>query len=228
MKLLKLTSFIILALSMSLSGCNGNTGPFQEEFVSYDIVCFDNQSNNSGATFSLYKPDADVKIEYHDPISRLDTALVKPGDRLLLGYVPEGLPYESGRVRITGYSTISNDALRVSENGVEQEMPHWRSNGIYLYSMWRTGPYLNVHGRLVYSENERTLSLVIDRHDVVDEKALPVLRLIYQSMEHLDNFEREFYASFDISALWDKDWVDGIEVRLNNTNLKQDSFIFKK
>lgn len=218
---------IFLALFWSLSSCSDNDGPHADEFVSYDIVKL-SSINNTGTIFDIYLPNSDEIITYTDTRGAvIDTTKVALGERLLLGYVPESVPYVSGNVKATGYRAIYNEALYVDTNDFFAK-PLNTSEGIYLYSLWRTGPYLNVHGKVTYTKEGSTLMLSINGRDLDNKNPCPRLLLSYLMAEPVPNFQREFYASFDISELWDNPWCEGFEVELDNLNLEKSVFEFSK
>lgn len=223
----KIENLFLLFFSIVVVSCRDDSGPYQEQFVSYDIVQFVDQSNEGGTEFSFYLPDNMNEMIYITSGAVIDTTKVKPGERLLLGYIPETIPHVSGHIKATGYSPIHNDALRVSERGLENEMPDWKRDGIYLYSIWRMGPFINLHGKTVYSTDGRQFMILIDRSDVDDKNPAPVLRIVNRMINPVDNFQREFYASFDLTNLWAKEWIEGATVELNNTNLPNDKFYFE-
>ncbi|MCH5247069.1 MAG: hypothetical protein J1E99_02815 [Muribaculaceae bacterium] len=223
-----LNSLFLISIAVLFFSCSNDSGPFEDEFVNYDIMQLVSQNKEKGTTFSFYVAGNNDEVIYTDVREVIDTTKVKLGDCLLLGYKTMNKPYESGNIIAIGYTPILNDKLRVSEDGVDNEMPDWKRDGIYLYSIWRMGNFINVHGRLVYSDEDKELVVVIDRKDVNQENPLPTLRLIHRTFDPVENFEREFYASFDISAIWKFDWLEGVQVELNNLNLKQDTFLFYK
>lgn len=206
----------------------GSDGDAVSTPVSYDIVQLKSQTAEEGSVFSLYLPGSTEEIVYTDNRAVIDTSKVAIGERLLLGYVPGGAPYVSGKVETRGYSLIQNGLLLVSMDGVDESMPDWRRDGIYLYSIWRSGDFINVHARFTYSEKPRSLSLVVDKEDVAARNPHPTLRLVYRMDVPDENFEREGYSSFDISALWNCGWITGVTVELANTNLEIDKFSFEK
>lgn len=222
-----LTAYIIAAISMLCVSCaEGDNGP--SVACSYDIVCLGSQTAEHGSVFSMYLPDSDREIVYTESRAVIDTSVVKVGDRLMLGYVPEGKPYESGRVTVKGYTPIHNSPLMVSSGGVENELPDWRRDGVYLYSIWRAGDYINVRARLTYSDKPREFVLVVDTDEIRAKVPVPTARLVHRLEVAKPNFERQVYTSFDISPLWWQTWIKGLRVLVSNTNLETDTFIFTK
>ena len=220
-------SYIIFLIIVLLTSCSD--GDHEESTpCSYDIVCLKEQSDERGSVFSLYRPDGSKEIIYTDPRAVVDLSKISVGDRLMLAYIPHGIPYESGTITTRGYSTIYNSELMVSPKGTENSLEDWRRDGVFLYSIWRSGNYLNVRARLTYSEESREFLLVVDAADVEARNPVPTVRLVHRMSKPVENFERQLYSSFDISALWGQPWIRGIKVELANTNLDTDTFIFIK
>lgn len=226
---MKIFNYISLfVLSLCMIACSENDGPYADEFVSYDIVQLVSASRADGTVFSIYKPGSDKEILYTDARGVvIDTTKVPVGNRMLLGYVPETTPYVTGKITATGYTPIHNDTIKAFAGGDISDIG-WNDNGIYVYSVWRMGPFLNIHGKVTYSTQNVRLMLLIDQKDLKDETPMPNVYLTYMMDVPADNFEREFYASFYISPLWDKEWIEGFALNVNNTNLPVNIFKFEK
>ena len=215
--------FVSITTLGVVSGCSKNV-PDSDTFVSYDIVKLESQSA-SGSTFVLYRPNSDEPIVYTESRQVIDTLQVPVGNRLMLGSVPAQAPYKSGPITAKSYSVINNDTLRLYKDEVFDN--DWQRDGIYVFSIWRTGNYLNVHGKVTQT-NVAILKLGMTQTDWERQNPMPQLYLFYRMNTPTPNYQREFYASFDLSPLWLQEWCEGIELNVANTNLKQDKFIFSK
>ncbi len=222
-----LTLLLSLAVVILLSSCSGDDAG-EAVVCNYDIVCLKDQSAATGSVFSMYLPDSDREIIYTDSRAVIDTAAVAIGDRLMIAYVADGVPYESGDVKVRGYNTVYNSMLMVSAGGIENTMADWRRDGIYLYSIWRSGDFINVRARLTYSSEPREFVLVVDADEIDAKVEVPVARLVHRMALPVENFERQIYSSFDIGALWHLPWIKGLKIELANTNLTTDTFTFTK
>lgn len=214
----------LILLSLSCSDDQKN----ESDPCNYDIVCLKEQTAEGGSIFSMYLPDDNCEIVYRDSRAVIDTSIVAVGNRLMLAYESQNAPYESGPIRARGYTPIYNSPLMVSVTGIENSIPNWRRDGIYLYSIWRSGDYINIRARLTFTDEAREFVLVIDEEDIHTKNPFPVLHLVHRMTEPLENFQRQIYASFDIGALWHSEWINGVIVKLSNTNLETDSFTFTK
>lgn len=225
MKLSKIFSAAAFAVLTLATGCSDNEGPYSSEFESYDIVQL--TANGTDATvFTMYRPDNDEPIIYTDS-RNLKLGDLEIGDRLLLGYVTEGKPYVSGPIRAVAYSLIQNDDLTVYDQ--PSDVPATSQvEGIYIYSVWRMGRFINVHGKTVYSDDDTNLALGVVRDDVEAQSGMLQLYLTYTMERPVENFRRDFYASFDIGEVWLQPWCNGVTVNVNNTNLPVNQFQFNK
>ena len=217
----------ILIVAILLASCTKNED-YADKFVSYDIVQLVSASN-TGTTFSLYLPDSDSEIIYNDTRGAvIDTGKVAIGERLFLGYIPASQPYVSGFITATGYTPITNDTLYVNTE-TPVDSTNWNANGIYIHSIWRMGNFINVHGKLTYTDAGSRLRLAVDKSALDTTPAVTSVYLIYYMEKPVANFEREFYASFNISSVWNSTWCAGIEVNVANTNLtNKNKFYFSK
>lgn len=215
--------FAVMSVSMS---CREDNGPYSDSFINYDIVIFESQTAEEGLSFKMYLPDSDTPIIYSDVRNSISLKNVSEGDRLLLGYMAEKGPYVSGPITVKGYNIIGNGTLAIVEG--DRWLPdNYTSTGIYIYSLWRMGQYLNVHGRIVYDPSGASMNLVVSQSEM-SGSACPELNLIYGMKTPRDNYEREFYASYDIGSLWNDESYNGFVVNVDNTNLTTNKFSFTK
>lgn len=228
MKIFSLHIAILLIAGAFIVSCSDDKGPFQEEFVNYDIVQLTGGNKTDGTTFGLYLPESNDPITYTDPRGLvIDTNKVAVGDRLMLGYIAHNGPYVDGVIEATGYTPILNDTLVINQES-SITWDDWHTHGIYVYSIYRMGPFINVHGKVTYSDSETSLQLIIDGEDIANSTSNPELYLVYSMSDDKPNFQRNFYASFDISALWANEWCREVVVNVNNINLPTSSFVFSR
>lgn len=206
---------------MALSSCRDTDGPSEVNPRVYDIVCLRSMTN-SGSTFTLTKPNSDQIITY-TASAHIDTVKVPVGDRLLLAYSPvAGRPYISGPVTAYGYSQISNDVLR---GGVIDSIPDWNRDPVYLLSAWMSEDFLNIRARLTFDDRPRRCFVMLDT--LTTRLSRPVCYLVHQLAEPIENFERAYYLSVDMSALKRRlPHCEGFELRLNDSNLHRDTLFF--
>ncbi|MDE5725881.1 MAG: hypothetical protein K2I12_07735 [Duncaniella sp.] len=187
-----------------------------------DIVTY--TGNRDGhAEFTLIKVDdtPELLLTADAPLN-VDSERV-PG-RMLITYIPEsGRPYESGPIKLLGASLINFAPVRTEWR---DEYDRWDADGVYLYSMWRSGTYVNLHVRLTYSTDPRLFCLVADPSTL--EQPVPDLYLVHALQKPVDNHDRAYYASFDLSPVWNSPSVEGVRIHVANTNLDKHIFTFTK
>ena len=141
--------YIMILILVGLASCEDENP--SDEAVLFDIVCLE-KASNTGSIFSVAKPGSDEEIML-TASQQIDSRYVKPGDRLLLKYVPmSGIAYKSGAISIKGYGQIINGTLDTTEESVPDG---WNQDPVYLLSAWRAGRFLNIHVQLPYDENPR-------------------------------------------------------------------------
>ena len=134
-----LTALMAIGL-MHLSSCR-EEGPDVVTPTVADIVTFiDN--NDTGALLEFRQID-DSPLVTLQCDTKIDTASVEPGSRIYATYVPvDGNAYASGDIRLLNYAPINSDKLRM---GRIADHPDWQRDGVYLFSLWRTGTYINMY-----------------------------------------------------------------------------------
>lgn len=214
-----------IILLPALWGCNDDNTPLTEEATSYDIVCLSDISNTEGMTFTLTRPGGSELITYRTKYLFKSDAL-KKGDRLLLAYIPNSgaAPYRSGYITPKGYSTITNDQLRVASL---ENLSGWDSDPVYMLSAWLSQDYLNIRARLPFTaDTARSLMVVLDEATTGD--TYPTCYLAHRLEKPVNTFNRAYYLSVDMSAMRTKlPTARGFILRVNNSNLKTDSYKFE-
>lgn len=212
-----LPAFALLFLSASCSG-DGDDREAQP-FLS-DIVTV-GQSGDAGTRFTFRRYGDSPLITLDDPKLKLEEKYV--GTRVLLRYYPEsGKPYTDGTIRAVGLSAINNDTTVIRPVG----RYGWDADPVYLNSIWRSGSYINLHLRAVYSTEPRYFSLMVDSLTLTDP--VPQVYLVHNTLGAPDNYMTEVYSSVDISNVWGLPGCRAIEVHVNDCNLKNDIYIFNK
>lgn len=208
--MLRALTLILLALPLLMTGCRDDDGPDAVTPAVTNIVTFTG-NNAVGATFSYIEIDDSPELMLQATMA-LDTATAKPGDRLLARYIPA--PGGSGEIGLRGVSRINGGQV-VIEPIVNY--PGWDRDGVYLFSAWRTGTYINIHAMLPYDEAPRQFMLVADR--MTTASVVPQVYLVHRLKEEVNSHLRSYYASFDISKVWTRPSCQGIDLHVANTNL---------
>lgn len=200
-----------MALVLPVS-CSDDDGPAERPATLYDIVEY--TGNDKGQTsFRLYAPDADIPVTLTSA-SSLDMGKLAEGECVLLGYTPrDGKAYTSGIVDVTGFAAVTNGSLM---KGPWESLEGWDKDEVYLESLWRAGGYIDMRFQLVYDNEPRVFRLVVDEATIENE--YPDAYLVNIRKGDYANFMRQYYAAFDLSALWSYDSVKGLRVHVNNSN----------
>lgn len=206
----RVLTLILLTLPLLMAGCRDEGGPDEVTPSVTNIVTFTG-NNDEGATFSYIEIDDSPELALQASVA-LDTALARTGDRLLARYVP--LAEGGGDIALRGVSRINGGAVSIEPIA---DYPGWNRDGVYLFSAWRTGIYINIHAMLPYDETPRQFKLVADRLTVTS--SVPRVYLVHQLKEEVNSHLRVYYASFDISAVWSRPSCTGIDLHVANTNL---------
>lgn len=189
----------------------------------YDIVTFIGHSKGN-AVFELQKDGDSEPVRLTATGFSLDTTSIKVDTRLLLGYVPKsGIAYQTDEITVTGIGSIFNDKVRSVDMTT---LPDWDKNEIYLFSLWRTGKYINLFCQLTYTVNNAAFGLLADEMTLDNE--YPDLYLVYEMDSSPESYNKNFYASIDISDVWNRSTCRGVTIHLNNSNLGEDTFTFSK
>lgn len=212
--------FLVLVM-VSCSDDSGIDGPVEMQL--WDIVTYTGRSASPGGSiFNFRQVDDSPEIVLTSDRQLPDD--VEPGTRLMIRYIPEsGKAYTSGPVTLLSASRINQGPAATEW---KDDYNVWNRDKVYLYSMWRTGTYINFHLRLTYSTEPRVFTLVLDPS--TRDWDVPEFYLVHIMDKVTDNHDRAYFASFDINELWSNPGVRGVRVHVANTNLDKDIFTFLK
>lgn len=218
--------YIVLPVlsALLLSSCSddsGVDGPVDMQL--WNIVTYTgHRSGTDGSVFTFRQVDDTPEIELTSDRTLPDD--VETGSRLMIRYIPaNGEAYASGPISLLSASRI-NQGPALTE--WKDEYEQWDRDKVFLYSMWRTGMYINFHLRLTYSTEPRVFTLVLD--PATKDSDMPGFYLVHIMDKVTDYHDRAYFASFDISEIWNRESVRGVTVRVANTNLDKDIFTFFK
>ena len=214
-----ITRILPVLTALVVISCSDDAEVSDQAFLS-DIVTLES-TGEQGSRFTFRRYGDSPLITLTDPGLQLDSENV--GKRVLLRYYPEsGKPYTDGNIRAIGLSPINNDTTVIRP----VERYDWDANAVFLNSIWRSGNYVNVHLRAVYSDKPRYFSLMVDSLTLTDP--VPQVYLVHNTLGAPDSYMREVYASFDITNVWERQGCDGIEIHINDSNLKKEIYRFNK
>lgn len=228
----KTLTYILTATASALtagvtSSCGDEGIDGRVEMALTDIVTFEGNTNGNNATFTLVKVDDTPAITLtadRPVIIDSDDDKDAPPVRMLISYIPaDGMPYSGGPVRLLSASRITQAPVATEW---KDEYDSWNAYPVYVYSMWRSGSWINLHMRITYSDEPRIFCLATDPATISSET--PDLYLVHVLENPVNNHDRSYYASFDISSVWDLPHVKGVNVHVANSNLHKHIFTFQK
>ena len=187
-----------------------------------DIATYEgNTAPGGGATMTVCKDgDLPPATLYCRNVSVPEN--IKPGTRMLIRYTNESNePYTSGAATLLGAQTVTQGDVDLLME------PTWDATRVYLLSVWRTGSYLNFRVRLPYSTEPRIFKLTADPATILSPR--PQLYLAHDlAPAEADGHDREYYASFNMAAVWNLAGTEGVVLHVNNSNLDKQIFTFDK
>ena len=168
---------------------------------SSDRVNFEYRANGDSPLISLWAK------------GNLDEKQAKPGSRLLLRYrLNAGVdPSQGGEIGFVGLRKIMTDTVAT--------LPSPQADGdLYLYSMQRSGEYLDIMARMPMT-NRRKITIEADEAIAADGMAELYISATAGSQQLIDSaYEATSWASLWIGPVWQRQDVKGVRVHLNNSN----------
>jgi hypothetical protein len=182
---------------MLMPSCNSSSNEVDTgEECQYDIATLKSMNDN-GSSFVVQK-DATSSAVVLTTTQRVDTTVVKVGERLLIAYtLPTGVSaYTNSSITLKGYTDIINSPIEVgSYTGTNES--------VRLISAWVTGKYLNIYATAEIYEAPKEFRLILDE-STLDQK-YPVVTLLFKSDGiGVEAVESSIYASFDITELMER------------------------
>lgn len=178
----------------------------------YDVVEY-TSSSTSSTTFTLYSPTT------HQPVTLTSTTPVnmgetKQGESLLLAYTPQsGTSYTSGPVAVAYTARITNDLLKKTE---PKNLVRWDAQPVWLMALWQGGNKVMLRFQIPYSTEPRSFGLIVDDSTIDSPYPTAYLANIPRTLS-TPSFQRQYYAAFDLHALWSRPGCKGLKIRANNS-----------
>lgn len=222
------TSFHINGVSMAaailcialLGSCRDTSGPTAVNPSMRDIATFTGNASR-GAVFTLQQADDTTPVTL-TASAAIDAETYIPGSRVYIDYTPaSGMPYTSGAITLNYIANINTAELLALDMSQHTD---WNATGVFLYSIWRTGPYINLHARLPYNPEPRKIALVIDKNSM--DAAEAHLYFMHVTKPEYDTFERDYFMSYDLREFLSGHTPHELVVHVNNNNLPTKEFRF--
>lgn len=200
-----------LTCAFMTTSCNDNND--ESIVIFYDIATL-TESNSNGFVFTFRQINDSELVTLTS--SQKINGDVTVGNRYLIAYTTEsGNPYESGPATFyTGLGYVYNGAISY---GTAETTGSWATMQQNLQSMWRSGEWINIQTFATCGENDPAkYELVVDSTTLSSD--YPKAYLIYEPDKSAIASTRQFYASFNISEVWDLENVKGLSITFMGTN----------
>lgn len=197
-----------LSLVLACAACGSDEpAPAYPSDACYDFVTV-SALNSGGAEFTLQK-SGDSELITYTAAQALSDTIFQEGRRMIIQYKRSGdaMPYTSGPITLYGYRPLDN----TRQNLVYAVSDEWTSNLIDVVMITRTGPYINMQANLYCSRALKPREFVLEVDPDQIGLDYPEARVRYVQPEPGENAYTG-YASFDVSALWNRDSCKGITV----------------
>lgn len=217
---MRLTQLFTLLSIMTVAICSCSDDDYNDRALLSEIVTA-TRNTPDGIEFQYRRyGDSPLITLTADGFSVKDEFI---GKRMLLRYYNKSEIETSPRkIEIAALSAINNDTARIADI----DTIAWNATPIYLNSIWRSGQYINVHLKVMYSATARLFNLTADSATI--DSDIPQLYMCHNTFSAPDNYMFETYSSYDISNIWNRPTCKGIDIHVNDSNLKTDTYSFKK
>lgn len=176
-------------------------------------------SQDGYQTFLLYAPDSSEPQTLTSVSPLQMPADSYQGETFMVSYTPAGTRTDGTMgIRIDGMARITNSPIRQSS---PEELRGWDTDPVWLTSIWRAGEKINMRLMLTHDSRPRQFALAVDETTLSDP--YPTAYLMHMRQDGTPDFYRQYYASFQCSALWATEGVQGVRIRVNNANNPQNN-----
>lgn len=212
----------LMALLAAVSCVNSDTIDGEVSVTTWDIATF--HGNIDGLSTFAVSPGGDSPEATLTSVTHVDEEKISAGSRVYIAYIPQARdPYVSCDINLLSISSITDSEVK---SETFDPAGGWDADPVYIITLWRTGRYINVYCRLPYYKEPRRFSLIADASTV--KSARPQLYLEHALPEEVNSFSRAYYASFDISDVWDLPSTEAVDIHVNNSNLPVTLYTFSK
>lgn len=161
--LLPIAAFAVML--SSLTGCNSSDEPGNGSFpTSLQMVTLRQYNPSGGMTFT-FRTGATTPLITLTSSLRFDTAAIKAGDRVIIGYdTPDARPDTvSGPIDLKLYRIVYNDTVI---NATPQIISSWSTAYVSGTQVWRTGNYINIGANIPYNTPLVPMVLYADTENI--------------------------------------------------------------
>lgn len=207
MKIKSTITALALALLTLATACNSNDPDDGDKYF-LDIVTLES-NGDAGAVMTLQKMGDSPLITLISN-QRFNPEEFQAGKRVVIYYHPQSnVQYESGPVTVQKALQTLGEGNPAKESTAEATN-HWASAQVQIAALWRTGKYLNIIFQAKSVGEPRQCDLFIDSK--TEGAETPNLHLVFEGSPGAMAEYFTFYASYDISKVWDAETTKGIRV----------------
>lgn len=208
MKKYLLLPLLTLCLCLFATSCNSESEPSKGEELFYDFATLKSYSEET-VVFTIIPNNDDPEITLSFPTpAKLRKDDVEVGTRYLIAYITSsGQAYVSGTGILYGLRSIYNSVI--SEGPASSLNTTFPQN---LMSIWRSGNWINIQTEITYSgAMPKKYELVVDEGTLDND--YPQAYVLYDANQSDNNAVTQlFYATFNISSVWDRPNVKGLKI----------------
>ncbi len=204
-------AFVALALA-TLTSCNSSSGdnPSVESFLTFATLT---ASNEMGSTFTAQE-DGDSPVVTFTSTVELNTKVYTLGERYIINYSNDSKErFKSGPIDLYGVYGIGNGKAEVKS---QDDIARLQRDPIDVTSAARTGKYINLVCNAAINSKARNINLYFDETTADDE--YPVAYVGFES-DNAASSPKTFYASIDVSTVWNKQSCKGITLKFENNGM---------
>lgn len=221
MMIRQLTIPFVILLSAVLASCNKNSDEPSYATVYTDIVTYEGSSN--GVTTFSFRKEGDSNLIKLTSTSTTVNIELTPGTRIMIQYAPDcGQRYMSSSITLLAATNIYGSGDAVEELSAT-ETGNWRSDGVDMIAIYRSGDYVNVQFTGALGAQTAIVRLVADKETLDDE--YPQLHLIYGPYSGLMTDTNMFNGSWNISSIWERSTCKGIKILYENNSSNIDGSV---
>lgn len=216
--MMALSAFLML---FAMTSCNNGGDDTPDVYT--DFMTLVSQTDN-GCTLSVQRDMNSAPVTYTSTQKFGDK--VKVGDRVVVAYTMDDgrSPYTSGPIRMLAYQLAVNGVI---EWGSSSENDSWKTNSIQATAIWMTGNYLNFNILGCYVTEPKRFAVIAD--DSTMDDAMPTCYVIFLSDNEGMGSWKNFYASIDMSMIWNNMEYDGFILKYaNDYNAQNQTLTFKR
>ncbi|MDE6207017.1 MAG: hypothetical protein K2M55_04335 [Muribaculaceae bacterium] len=199
----------VAVTGIALTSCNdsesgGNNGP--DRYVNF-VTLAENTPEGSVMTF---RKDGDSPLITLTSNQQFDTSIFKANTRVVVDYIPaSGDGYASGPVTLVSAVNTEGGGAPVQAKTAE-ETRNWASDLVSVNLVQRTGEYLNLVFTASTRRDPKECAVYVDKATIGTE--CPCLHLIFEASDTGVADPYAFFASYDISEVWNAESTKRIRV----------------